>query len=187
MMATNVFHSTGWTNYAELDDDTPHCRMFSENHDMSSVLIFGCHHFVHIPSARLVKPRAAEGVYVGHDDASSGNRICSPATDRTKVVGTPNFIKDVGTCASRLIDSASVSALPVDPTDLFCNKPAPFHDIVKPKKTFDIVDLGTWYSQKDHKLISMEQPHSRPAATNCGQQRPATASESQNVTLFGQL
>jgi hypothetical protein len=62
--------------------------------------------------------------------------IIIPATDCTKVVGTPNFIKDVGTCASCLIDSASVSApLPVDPTDLFYNKPALFHDIVKPKTT----------------------------------------------------
>jgi hypothetical protein len=97
MMATDVFPSTGWTNYAELDDDTPYYRIFGENYDMSSVRIFGCHDFVHIPSAQRTpyEPRAAEGVYVGHDDASPAYQIYSPATDRTKVVGTPNFIKDV--------------------------------------------------------------------------------------------
>jgi hypothetical protein len=119
MMATNDFPSTGWTNYAEL------------NHDMSNVRIFDCHCFVHIPSARPVEPRVAGRVYVGHDDTSPAYRICSATTDRTKVVGTPNFIKDVGTCASRVINSASISALPVDPTDLFYNKHDPFHDTVR--------------------------------------------------------
>ena len=139
--------------------------------------------------------------------------IIIPATDCTKVVGTPNFIKDVGTCASRLIDSASVSALPVDPTDLFYNKHAPFYNTtVNPKTTFDIVGLGAWCSQEDHELISMEQPRQtssdqlRPAVTSGGQPepncdpfwtssdqlqpatlRPATTSQSQTVTLFGPL
>jgi hypothetical protein len=179
-MATHVFPSTGWNHYAKLDDDTPYYRMFGKNYDMSNVRIFGCRAFVHIPLAQRAtyEPRAAESVYVGHDDASSAYPIYFPATDRTNVVGTPNFIEDVGTCASRLIDSASVSALPLDPPDLFYNKPTPFHDTVNPKTTFDIVDLGAWYSQQDHELISMEQLREttsdklRPAATGNDQPEP---------------
>jgi hypothetical protein len=155
MMATNNFPFIGWTNYAEL------------NHDMSNIRIFDCHYFVHIPSARPVELRFAGQVYVGHNDAS-------PASDHTKVVGTPNFINDVGTCASRVINSASISALPVDSIDLFFNKHAPFHDTVNPKTTFDIVDLGAWCSQ-GHNLISIDQlqqpsnDQMRPAVTNGGQ------------------
>jgi hypothetical protein len=125
-MGTDVFPSTNWTNYAELDNNT--------------------------------EPRAAEDEYVGQDDASLAYHIYSPATDHTNVVGTPNFTRtDVGTCASRVINSASISALPVDPTDLFYNKHAPFHDTVNPKTTFDIVNLGAWCSQEGHNLISMDQ------------------------------
>ena len=99
----------------------------------------------------------------------------SPTSSRNEIMETLNFIKDVGTCASRLIDSASVSALPVDATDLSYNKHAPFHDTANPKTTFDIVDLGALYSKKDHELISMEQLRQtssdklRPAVTSGGQ------------------
>ena len=73
--------------------------------------------------------------------------IYFPSTNRTRVMGTPNFIEDVDAYASRLIDStASVPAFPVDPTELFYDKPAPFHDTVHPKTSFDVVGLGAWYS-----------------------------------------
>jgi hypothetical protein len=103
MMATSAIPSTGWTHFyrhAKLDDDTPYYRMFGKNYDMSNVRIFDYRAFVHIPLAQLTKcePRAAEGVYVGHDEASSAYLIYFPATDRTKVVETPNFIEDVDTC-----------------------------------------------------------------------------------------
>ena len=106
--------------------------------------------FVHVPSARLNELRFVGQVYVGHSDAS-------PASSRTD------------------IDSASVSALPVDATDLFYNKHAPFHDTANPKTTFDIVGLEAWYNQEDHELISMEQLRQtssdqlRPAVTSGGQ------------------
>jgi hypothetical protein len=60
----------------------------------------------------------------------------------------------------------------VDPTELFYDKPAPFHD------TFDVVGLGAWYSQEDHELVSMEQLRQtssdqlRPAVTSGGQPEP---------------
>ena len=45
--------------------------MFGKNYDMSNVRIFGCRAFAHIPSAQRTKLelRAAEDVYIGHDDA----------------------------------------------------------------------------------------------------------------------
>ena len=85
-------------------------------------------------------------------------------------MGTPNFIEDVDTYASRLVDSTSVPALPVDPTELFYDKSTPFHDTVNPKTTFDVVGLGAWYSQEDHELISMVQL--QPAATSDNQPEP---------------
>ena len=118
-------------------------------------------------------------MYVGHDDASSAYLIYFPSTNRTRVVGTPNFIEDVDAYASRLIDSTSVPALPVDPIELFYDKSAPFHDTVNPKTNFDVVDLGAWYSHEDHELISMVQLHAtdqqRPAAVSSDQRRPARA------------
>jgi hypothetical protein len=133
--------------------------MFGKNYDMSNVRIFGCRDFAHIPSAQRTKlePRAAEGVYVGHDDASSAYLIYFPSTNRTRVVGTPTILEDVDAYASRLIDSTSVPDLPVDPTELFYDKPAPFHDTVNPKTSFDVIGLGAWYSREDHELISMVQ------------------------------
>jgi hypothetical protein len=90
----------------------------------------------------------------GHDDASSAYLIYFASTGRTRVVGTPNFIEDVNAYTSRLIDSTSVAVLPVDPTELFYDKPAPlFHDTVNPKTNFDVVGLGAWYSHEDHELI----------------------------------
>jgi hypothetical protein len=146
MMATSAFPSTGWTHAyrhatwlknrlptKRLDGDTPYYRMFGKNYDRSNVRIFGCRAFAHIPSAQRTKlePRAAEGVYVGHDDASSAYLIYFASTGRTRVVGTPNFIEvNVDAYASRLIDSNSVPVLPVDPTELFYDKPAPFHDTI---------------------------------------------------------
>jgi hypothetical protein len=109
-------------------------------------------------------------VYVGHDDASPADQIYSPATDRTKVVGTPNFIKDVGTCASRLIDSASVSALPVDPTVLFYNSMLPSTTLLSIQRQ----PLTSSASERGAaKKITSSSPWSsygRPAATSCGQQ-----------------
>jgi hypothetical protein len=106
-------------------------------------------------------------------------RICSPATDRTKVVGTPNFIKDVGTCVSRMINSASIFVLPVAPTDLFYDKHAPFHDTVNPKTTFDIVDLGRSVVQprrsRSHLHGATTADQQRPAAASSDQRRPAGA------------
>ena len=112
-------------------------------------------------------------MYVGHDDASSAYLIYFPSTNGTRVVGTPNFIEDVDAYASRLIDSTSVPALPVDPTELFYDKPTPFHDTVNPKTTFDVVGLGAWYSQEDLELISMVQL--QPAATSDNQPEPDCA------------
>jgi hypothetical protein len=45
----------------------------------------------------------------------------------------------------------------VDPTELFYDKPAPFHDTVNPRTSFDVIGLGAWYSHDDHELISMVQ------------------------------
>jgi hypothetical protein len=103
--------------------------------------------------------------------------IYFPNTDRTRIVGTPNFIEDVDAYASRLIDLTSVPALPVDPTELSYDKPTPFHDTVNPKTTFDVVRLGAWYSQEDHELISMVQL--QQAAANSDQLQPAATSSSQ--------
>jgi hypothetical protein len=64
---------------------------------------------------------------------------------------------DADACESRLVDSFSVPALPVDPTELFYNKPGPFHDIVNPEASFDIVYLGAWYSREDHEPVSLLQ------------------------------
>jgi hypothetical protein len=117
-------------------------------------------------------------VYVGHDDASSAYLIYFPSTNRTRLVGTPNFIEDVDAYASRLIDSTSVPTLPVDPIELFYDKPAPLHDTVNPKNNFDVVGLGAWYSHEDHELISRVQlqPTSsdqlQPAATSGDQPEP---------------
>jgi hypothetical protein len=70
----------------------------------------------------------------------------------------------------------------VDPTELFYDKPAPFHvDTVDSKTTFDVVGLGAWYNQEDHELISMVQlqPTSsdqlQPAATSGDQPEPDCA------------
>ena len=57
-------------------------------------------------------------------------------------MGTPNFIEDMDAYASRLIDSTSVPALPVNPTKLFYDKRTPFHDTVNLKTNFDVVGLG---------------------------------------------
>ncbi len=178
MMATSAFPADGWTHAyrhatwlknrlptKRLDGDTPFFRMFGKNYDMSKVRIFGCRAFAHIPSAQRTKlePRAAEGVYVGHDDASSAYLVYFASTNRTRVVGTPTFIEDVDAYASRLVDSTSVPALPVDPTELFYDKPAPFHDTVTYEVSFDVIGLGAWYSQEDHELIALLQL--RPAGT----------------------
>jgi len=95
-----------------------------------------------------------------------------PPTARTNVVGTPNLTTDVGTCASRVINSASVSALPVDPTDLFYNKHAPYHDTVNPRMTtFDNVNPSEHGAAKKVTISSpWNNCHGRPAATSCGQQ-----------------
>ena len=117
-------------------------------------------------------------MYVGHDDASSAYLIYFASSGRTRVVGTPNFIEDVDAYASRLIDSTSVLVLPVDPTELFYDKPAPFHDTVNPRTSFDVIGLGAWYSYVDHELISMVQlqptssDQQKPAATSGNQPRP---------------
>jgi hypothetical protein len=126
-------------------------------------------------------------VYVGHDDASSTYLIYFPSTDHTRVVGTPNFIEDVDAYTSRLIDSTSVPALPVDPTEIFYDKPAPFHDTVNQKTnrlTSSASELGTAMR------ITSSSPWcscDQPAATSCSQLRPAATSQSQTVTLFGPL
>jgi hypothetical protein len=98
-----------------------------------------------------------------------------------------------------VINSASISALPVDSIDLFFNKQAPFHDTVNPKTTFDIVDLGAWCSQEGHNLISMDQlrqtsndqmrpevtsgeqpmPNCNPFWTSSNQTQPATTTSDQ--------
>jgi hypothetical protein len=84
----------------------------------------------------------------------------------------------VDTYASRLIDSTSVAVLPVDPTELFYDKPAPFHDTVNPKTSFDVIGLGAWYSHEDHELITMVQlqptsgDQQEPAATSSNQPQP---------------
>jgi hypothetical protein len=151
--------------------------MFGKNYDMSKVRIFGCRAFAHIPSALRTKldPRASEGVYVGHDDASSAYLIYLASTSRTRVVGTPTFIEDVDVYASRLVDSTSVPALPIDPAELFYNKSAPFHDTVDPKIIFDVIGLGAWYSRDDHELVAMVQL--QPAVSNSSDCRPARASQ----------
>ena len=77
--------------------------------------------------------------------------------------------------ASHLIDSTSVPTLPMDPTELFYDKPAPFHDTVNPKTSFDVVGLGAWYSREDHELISMVQLQ----PTSSDQQQPAATSGDQ--------
>jgi hypothetical protein len=108
------------------------------------------------------------------------------STGHTRVVGTPNFIEDVDTYASRLIDSTSVAVLPVDPTELFYDKPVPSHDTVNPRTSFDVIGLGAWYS---HARGSRTHLHAcrcnRPAATSRSRQRPAASNHhSQIVTLF---
>ena len=148
MIATDEFPSTGWTNYAELSQ--PNCNV------------------VRVLSARLNELQFAEQVCVGHSDAS-------PASGRNGIVETLNFIEDVGNCASRLIDSASVSALPVDPTVLFYNKHAPFRDTANPKTTFDIVGLEAWYNQEDRELILMKQLRQ----TSSDQLQPTTTTSDQ--------
>jgi hypothetical protein len=90
-------------------------------------------------------------------------------------VGTPNFIEDVDAYASRLIDSTSVPALPVDPTELFYDKLGPFHDTVNSKTSFDVIGLGAWYSREDHELISMVQLQ----PTSSDQQQPTSTSGDQ--------
>jgi hypothetical protein len=195
MMAISAFPSSGWTHAyrhatwlknrlptKRLDGDTPYYRMFGKNYNMSNVRIFGCRAFAHIPSAQRTKlePRAAEGVYVGHDDASSAYLIYA----------SPQLTEDVDAYASRLIDSTSVPALPVDPTELFYDKPAPFHDTVNPKTNFDVVGLGAWYSHEDHELISMVQlqPTSsdqlQPAATSGDQPEPDFDSFGTTLTRY---
>jgi hypothetical protein len=88
----------------------------------------------------------------------------------------------VDTYASRLIDSTSVAVLPVDPTELFYDKPTPSHDTVNPK-SFDVIGLGAWYiiSHEDHELnIAMVQlqptssDQQKPAATSGNQPQPST-------------
>ena len=178
IMATSAFPSDGLTRAyhhatwlkdrlptERLDGDTPYYKMFSKNYDMSSVCIFGFRAFAHIPEAQRtnLEPRAAEGVYVGHNDVSSTHVVYFSSTNRTCVVGTPTFIEDVDAYASRLTKSSFVTANPVDHTEMFYDKPAPFHDIVDPEVSFDIIALGAWYSREDHKLISLLQL--RPACS----------------------
>jgi hypothetical protein len=71
-----------------------------------------------------------------------------------------------------VINSASVSALPVDPTDLFYNKHAPYHDTVNPRMTtFDNVNPSEHGAAKKVTISSpWNNCHGRPAATSCGQQ-----------------
>jgi hypothetical protein len=86
-------------------------------------------------------------------------------------------IEDLDAYASRLINSTSVPALPVDPTEMFYDKPGPFHDTVNPEASFDIIALGAWYSREDHELVSLLQL--RP--TGGERQRPAAASGDQQL------
>ena len=126
---------------------------------------------------------------MGHDDASSAYLVYFASTNRTRVVGTPTFIEDVDAYASRLIDSTSVPALPVDPTELFYDKPAPFHDTVTSEVSFDVIGLGAWYSQEDHELIALLQL--RPAGTGQRQGNDGAATSSslqiQTAALSGPL
>jgi hypothetical protein len=81
----------------------------------------------------------------------------------------------VDTYASRLIDSTSVAVLPGDSTELFYDKPAPFHDTVNPRTSFDVIGLGAWYSHEDHALVAMVQLQ----PTSSDQQKPAATSGNQ--------
>ena len=95
MMATSSFPNDAWPfayrhatwlknrlPAARLDFDTPYRRMFGKDYDLSSVRVFGCRAFVHIPASQRTKlePHSVEGVYVGHDEQSSAYLVFFPAT-----------------------------------------------------------------------------------------------------------
>jgi hypothetical protein len=37
-----------------------------------------------------------------------------------------------------------------DPTELYFDTPAPFHDTVKAGDNIDVIGLGAWYCREDH-------------------------------------
>ena len=179
MMATSSFPNDAWPfayrhatwlknrlPAARLDFDTPYRRMFGKDYDLSSVRVFGCRAFVHIPASQRTKlePHSVEGVYVGHDEQSSAYLVFFPATGRTRVVGHPTFIEDIDKYAARLITTTPLPPLPVDPSELYYERPSPFFDIVDADASFDIVSLGAWYNREDHELIAVLQL--RPASTS---------------------
>jgi len=168
MMATSPFpndacpfayrHATWLRNRlpaARLDFETPYRRMFGKDFDLSSVRVFGCRAFVHIPASQRTKlePRSTEGVYVGHDEPSSAYLVFFPVTGKTRVVGHPTFIEDIDKYAARLVNTTPLPPLPVDPSELYHEQPTPFFDTVDANSSFDIVSLGAWYSHEDHELM----------------------------------
>jgi hypothetical protein len=182
MMATSSFPADGWVHAyrhatwlknrlpaVRLENDTPYYRMYGVNYDLSRVRIFGCRAFAHIPSSQRTKlePHSAEGLYVGHDDASSAYLVYFSSTNRVRVVGSPNFIEDVDAYASRLVDCSAAVPLPVDPTELFHQQPQPFHDTAPPDSSFDVIGLGAWYNEEDHELVALLQlrPSSSPSSS----------------------
>ena len=180
MMATSAFFAEGWTYAyrhatwlknrlpaARLDFETPYFRMYGTNYDLSAVRVFGCRAFAHVPAAQRTKlePHSAEGLYVGHDDASGAYLLYFPSTNRTRVVGSPSFIEDVDVYASRLVDGSRIPPLPLDPTELYYDKPQPFFDAVAADAAFDIDGLGAWYSTEDHELIALLQLRASSASS----------------------